>query len=583
MKLVCGQAGFRMLAGVRRQLQPADATASTTGYTTPMKRFRNIVGWALLLCAASFSVQGGHSESDSHRIRVGVYLNPPLSYLSQNGKPTGFIIDLLDIIAREEGWTLDYVSCKWDQCNSLLKQGKIDMLAPIAVDDAEKRGYDFNRESLYVNWGQIVIPKGEKLESPLDLAGKSVIALSGDVHFADLKKLAHRFDIDVRFLEVDDYESVLAWVASGPVDVGLVNRTLDLTQYPTYELERSPVIFNPAEIRIALSPSNDQLQNAIQIQRLDYQLTRLKGTRGSLYYQLQERWFGKKDVPVLPEWAIWAFLIIAGIALLLSISVLVLRRQVRHQTRRIQQISDRFSAFMNNLPGVAYMKRADGRYIFVNPVWEQTKHLSSTEVVDRHPSEIWPSHGLTSHTPEERQAIEQRQVVESIEASPWDDLSRYWRLIRFPVVDSSGTEVMVGGVGLDITAEREAEARLSHLNRQLQLLLESAGEGIFGLDGLGRANFINQEALDLLGYQREEVIGSNLHDLIQHSWQDGSLFPEQESPIYRAIREGRKFRILDQVFWRSDGTSFPVEYSVHPIADGEYPGAVVVFHRPDAS
>ncbi|HEB97145.1 MAG TPA: transporter substrate-binding domain-containing protein [Sedimenticola thiotaurini] len=541
-----------------------------------------LLSWlvALLLISAPSLATSAHTGAGDHDIRVGIYLNPPLSYPGVDGRrPTGFIVDLLDAIARQEGWTLEFVSCKWDECNQLLKTGGIDMLAPIAVDDAEKRGYDYNRESLYVNWGQIVIPKGETLESPLDLAGKSVIALSGDVHFADLKELAHRFDIDVRFLEVDDYESVLAWVANGPVDAGLVNRTLDLDQYPQFKLERSPVIFNPAEIRIALSPHNDQLENAIRIQRIDYNLTRLKGTRGSLYYQLQERWFGKKGGPVLPEWAIWAFLVIAGIALLLSVSVLVLRRQVRHQTRRIQQISDRFSAFMNNLPGIAYMKGGDGRYIFVNPVWEQTKHLNSDQVVGRLPEEIWPDNELDPHTAEEQQAIEQRQVVESIETSPWDDLSRYWRLIRFPIVESSGDQVMVGGVGLDITAQREAEERLSHLNRQLQLLLDSAGEGIFGLDGMGRCNFINQEALDLLGYRHEEVINANLHDLIQHSREDGSLYPEVESPIHRAIREGRKFRITDEVFWRGDGTSFPVEYSVHPIADGEYPGAVVVFHR----
>ena len=565
-----------------------DATGPAAGYTGQMNRGcgdRRSIGWlaGLLLLLGACPASGEHNGDGSHLIRVGVYLNPPLSYPNPGGEPTGFIIDLLDIIAADEGWTLEYVPCNWDECNSRLKSGEIDMLAPIALEDAVKRDYDVNRESLYVDWGQIVVPKGETLESPLDLAGKSVIALSGDVYFAGLKKLARRFDIDVRFLEVNDYESVLAWVANGPVDAGLVNRSLDLKQYPEYELERSSVIFNPAEIRIALSPHNDQLVNAIRIQRLDYDLTRLKGNRDSPYYRLQDRWFGRERGDILPEWALWVLLIIAGIALLLSISVLMLRRQVRHQTRRIQQISDRFAAFMNNLPGVAYMKRGDGRYVFVNPVWEQTKHLSSGQVVGRHPTEIWPTHGLSSHTPEEQQAIEQRQVVESIETSPWDDLSRYWRLIRFPVIDSSGDEVMVGGVGLDITAEREAEERLSHLNRQLQMLLESAGEGIFGLDGLGRCNFINQEALDLLGYRREEVIGSNLHDLIQHSRRDGRLYPEQESPIYRALREGRRFRILDEVFWGGDGNALAVEYSVHPIADGEYPGAVVVFHRTDVA
>jgi len=515
-------------------------------------------------------------------MRVGVYLNPPLSIPATKEKgASGFIIDLLDYIAGQEGWRLTYVSCTWDQCNQLLKQGEIDMLAPIAANDAEERKYDINRESLYVNWGQIVSKKGEILESPLDLAGKSVIALSGDIHFNDLKQLAHRFDIDVRFFEVNSYEEVLAWVAEGPVDAGLINRTLDLSRFPAYKLEKSSIIFNPAEIRIAFSPHNDQLQNALRIQSLDYQLAGLKGNRNSIYYQLQKRWFGSGKTAELPTWVLWTLLAFVLIALLLSAGVLLLRRQVHHQTHHIRRISDRFSAFMDNLPGIAYMKDVDGRYLFVNPVWEQTKHLSSAQVVGRLPVEIWPTHDVGTHVAEERQAIERGETVETIETSPWDDLSRYWRVIRFPIVEqaSDSDKVMVGGIGLDITAQRDAEARHAQLNRQLQLLLESVGGGIFGLDGVGRCSFINQEALDLLGYRRDELVNCNLHDLIHHSRIDGSQYPESESPIQQAIVEGRRFQVQDEVFWRADGSALAVEYTVHPIAGGEFPGAVVLFHR----
>jgi len=516
-------------------------------------------------------------------IRFGIYLNPPLSFPDRNGKPAGFIVDLMGYIASREDWRMEFVPCTWKQCNELLARGEINMLSPIAVTDAQERRLDFNRESLYVNWGQLLTAKGgEVLESPLDLDGKSVIALAGDIHFADLKLLAEHYDIDVRFLEVNDYEDVVAWVAEGPVDAGLVNRSFDTDRFPQYKLEKSSVIFKPAEIRIALSPKNGQLQNALRIQRLDQQLTRLKGNKNSAYYELQRRWFGEKLADKIPAWLFWLILAIASIALVLAMGVLFLRRQIWHQTRKISEISDRFAAFMNHLPGIAYMKDADGRYLFVNPVWEQTKHLSSAEVVGRLPEDIWPTQDLDSHVPEEQDAIEQGRAVESIETSPWDDHARYWRLIRFPI-EERPDNVMVGGIGVDVTARRESEEQLSRLNRQLQLLLESVGEGIFGLDGLGRCNFINQAALDLMGYKRKEVIGNNMHDLIQHSRMDSSAYPRSESPIHRAIKDGSKSRIQNEVFWHADGTSLPVEYSVHPIAEGEYPGAVVVFHRLEAA
>ena len=530
----------------------------------------------MLLLSGCLLLPGPAAAAES--LRVGVYFNPPLSFIEQNGRPSGFIVDLLDYIAEREGWKLEYVPCTWEGCNELLTLGEIDMLSPIASNEARQRRLDFNRESLYVNWGQIVTA-GEEVNSLLELEGKTVVALSSDVHFADLKELSERFDIDVRFLEVDDYEAVLAWVAEGPADAGLVNRSFDAEHNPVYAVDKSPVIFNPAEIRIALSPRNEQLQNALRIQRLDFHLSRLKGNRDSVYYQLQQRWFGTGVADEIPRWVFWALGIVFGIALLLAAGVMLLQQQVRRRTAELRAATDRFTTFMNNLPGIAYMKDLDGRYIFVNPSWELANHLSAAEVQGRTASDIWPRQDADVYLPEERQALERGQMVESVQNDPWGDRNRHWRLICFPIQDGAGIAVMLGGIGLDVTGQREIEQELTRVHRQLTLLLESAGEGIFGLDGHGRCTFINQAALKLLGCQRDEVVGNNMHNLIQHSHRDGSSYPELDSPIYQAFRQGRKSRVQGEYFWRADGVAVAVEFSAHPIAEKEYPGAVVVFRK----
>jgi PAS domain S-box-containing protein len=529
-----------------------------------------------LLLAACWPLSPSAAQES---MRVGIYFNPPLSFVDEDDRPAGFIVDLLGHIAQREGWQMQYVPCSWDGCNELLFLGQIDMLAPIAVSDAEQRRLETNRESLYVNWGQILLKSGSELRSPLDLDGKSVIALSGDVHYADLKALAERYDIHVRFLEVDQYDDLLAWVAEGPVDAGLVSRSFDLKQYAAYDLVKSNLIFNPAEIRIAFSPRNDQLQNALRIQRLDYRLAALKGNGDSEYYRLQARWFGEPDVEPIPEWVVWALLLVAGIALVLAVGVVLLRSEVHRQTRRVHEMSDRFTAFMKNLPGIAYMKHADGRYLYVNPVWERSRHLLQANVLGKRPGEIWPEHDMSDLMPEERSVLETLKPVETQEKNPWDDQASHWRLIRFPIIDDSGEARMVGGIGLDISAQQEAEDQALRLNRQLEQLLESAGDGIFGLDKFGRCSFINRKALQLLGYRREDLVGSRLLDRIQHSRRDGSDYPEQESPIFRAINGGEPSRIDEALFWRANGEPLRVAYTVHPMEDAEYSGAVVVFRR----
>ena len=113
---------------------------------------------------------------------------------------------------------------------------------------------------------------------------------------------------------------------------------------------------------------------------------------------------------------------------------------------------------------------------------------------------------------------------------------------------------------------------------QLGLLLESTGEGIFGIDLAGHCMFINRAGADMLGFKPAEVLGHNMHDLTHHSHADGSHYPDTQCPIFNAFRQGLPCRIDTEVFWRRDRHSFPVEYSSHPIMDGQQVrGAVVTF------
>jgi PAS domain S-box-containing protein len=113
-------------------------------------------------------------------------------------------------------------------------------------------------------------------------------------------------------------------------------------------------------------------------------------------------------------------------------------------------------------------------------------------------------------------------------------------------------------------------------SERLQLLLESTGEGIFGIDLAGRCTFVNRAAAEMLGYRTEQVHGRNMHELIHHTHADGRHYPECDCPIFNAFRQGLPCRIDSEVLWRADGSAFSAEYSSYPIVDGgAVKGAVV--------
>ncbi|MCH9698225.1 MAG: sigma 54-interacting transcriptional regulator [Gammaproteobacteria bacterium] len=117
-----------------------------------------------------------------------------------------------------------------------------------------------------------------------------------------------------------------------------------------------------------------------------------------------------------------------------------------------------------------------------------------------------------------------------------------------------------------------------HIFYRYELILKSAGEGIYGLDKDGKGTFVNPAAINMTGWLKEDIIGQPVHDKHHHSKASGEHYPRTECPIYAALKDGEVHHITDEVFWRKDGSSFPVHYTSTPIIEqGEIVGAVVVF------
>ncbi len=134
---------------------------------------------------------------------------------------------------------------------------------------------------------------------------------------------------------------------------------------------------------------------------------------------------------------------------------------------------------------------------------------------------------------------------------------------------------------IDKTASRQSpgSAKLAGDDGLVRLLLNSTGEGIYGIDLEGNCTFANPACLSLLGFESDtELLGRNMHQLVHHTRSDGEPYPEKHCRIYRAFREGKGTHVDDEVMWRADGSSFPTEYWSYPMErDGKLVGCVLTF------
>lgn len=141
-------------------------------------------------------------------------------------------------------------------------------------------------------------------------------------------------------------------------------------------------------------------------------------------------------------------------------------------------------------------------------------------------------------------------------------------------------EISVANASLnrEIAERIQAETETRRLKHQMELILDSAGEGIFGLDAQGNVSFVNKAASLMLGWSQKDLLGKSHHDLVHHTHGDGSDYPVEQCPIHQAYQDGKVHFGSEEVFWSKDGSRFPVEYISTPIIENKkLTGAVVVF------
>jgi two-component system, OmpR family, sensor histidine kinase VicK len=130
--------------------------------------------------------------------------------------------------------------------------------------------------------------------------------------------------------------------------------------------------------------------------------------------------------------------------------------------------------------------------------------------------------------------------------------------------------------GIDITEQTHAEEELNALTRQRQSILDSVGDGIFGMDLEGRLTFVNRSGAEMLGYSPQELLGQNMHALIHHSRADGTPYPAEESLISGSVERETPLHVDDDVFWRKNGKPLPVEYVACPLLESDHVDGIVV-------
>ncbi|PWI41100.1 PAS domain-containing protein [Streptomyces sp. ICBB 8177] len=252
----------------------------------------------------------------------------------------------------------------------------------------------------------------------------------------------------------------------------------------------------------------------------------------------------------------------------------------------------RLAAILDALPDALLLVNANGTVVNANAIALETFEAPGTALVGRGLLDLLPAFdskripgSMRRPDPEEGLRTKPtRMVARRTDGTefPVEVTSANLEDARTPYADShhapyTGDELLMLVVR-DLTGTLDTEAELARQQRQTEMILRAASEGVVGVDTDGKVVLVNPSAAQILGFRASDLGGQELHPLIHHSRPDGSPLPYEETPLADTLRSGRKHRVRGQVLWTKDGRAVPVDLVTAPVREGEQlVGAVMSF------
>ncbi|MFC3852936.1 EAL domain-containing protein [Salinispirillum marinum] len=397
-------------------------------------------------------------------VRVGLYENEPKIYTNSAGKPDGLFIDLLQSMAREEGWILHFEDCEWNRCLSLLAEGQLDLMPDVAFSVDRATQFSFHDHPVTQAWSQVFVRPDTPMYQFPDLASARLVLLEGSIQQSFLRtELGELWNVE-HIVLVQDLEDGFRRVASGEADAVVASNFYGNRKRGLYGLAGTPLTFNQVGLYFAAplnAPMTPVLLGAIDRHLLRWQ----DNAQSPLYHALAEA----STAPVerrVPMWLLILTAVLAGLVVLGLAAAQSLRWTVTRRTAELANANRRFAHLLTSSPAVLFTWNSDARapswvsdnvkaHLGFDPLdvtqegfWEQHVHSEDRSMMQADIKRV----ELQGHVQMEYRIRDQQGVV------------RYLRDDRRWVMGESG-EPQVVGTWTDITEQHRQDEKLHYITR----------------------------------------------------------------------------------------------------------------------
>lgn len=484
--------------------------------------------WPIILCLLVFL----RAETSQGQIfRVCYYDGFPLTFRNADGNPSGLFVEILNGIAREERWSLQYRHESWENCLNALRNDDVDLVLAIAENEDRVRFSRFSRETVLTNWGVLFSAKGRSVQSIMELQGKHIAVLRSDVYGPPLMDLLNRFHIEVRYTEVPSYDTVMAMVESGRADLGLTNRIFGTFAQKRYAVQPTPIVVHPVELKFAASLNAP----ATILSAIDHHVQQWKTDEHSPLYQAMSRWLHMPAETAHARILESYLYLTLGTVLVLGTVAFFLRRQLRLKGRHVQDVHGRLDdaiakhratqaalAEAENWYRAVFEKANDallilneqGRILECNPAACRFFKAGVSDIVGQTPMQLSPEVQPDGESSDRKGKVFLDATLSGCpQRFDWVHKTKNGQSIstevQLSLLFESG-EARVLACIRDVSQHKALENEQEKQRQYLQTVLDGVPVALFVIDLEGNVVFWNRMCETITGMSQKEVIGRPL-------------------------------------------------------------------------
>lgn len=472
-------------------------------------------------------------------VKVGAFPNPPSIFQEKSSQAAGIFPEILEVIAKEEGWELEYYWADWDELLQMTMAGDLDILPSIAYSRERDHFLDFNEETILTNWATFYILEEMQniFASTVDLEGLKIAVVEDSIQRSALLESKAELNLDIQILDFPTFQSALEAVRDGEADGAMVNALNG--RYLESEVggvQQTDFVFHPVRVHYA----TQQGENTEILDRIDFHLRGMKEDPESVYSRAHSRWVDpllhpeKKVLGLLP-WVLGGFFGILLLLILFRWQLGIRTRELREQVRKAKELATDLKKSRKQLEiatgagniGLWSWQTKTGAVVF-NQEWagllgytlEELEPLSFETWRDLcHEKDLENVEELLRRCFLGERTTFQGEVRMRHKQGHW-----VWILSRGRVMEKNeeGEPTLVMGAHTDINAIKEAEQSL----KKDEFILNSIPHPVWLRNPQGALFYSNQEAsssFGISGRQRnriswKQVIHPDDYEYAGHQW-----------------------------------------------------------------